>query len=97
MICERQDIKAEVWYLRFNFLTDTQSLLNINSVYKQILDIELKSFFDEVEHYVLLELIYKKIKCKHMLKLLRQFFRACTSIDGRCYKNAQKESVKRKT
>ena len=64
----------------------TQSLLNINSGYKHIVDIDLKSFFDEVEHYVLLELIYKKIKCKHTLKLLRQFLRAPISIDGRLQK-----------
>ena len=37
-----------------------QSLFNINKGYQDIVDIDLKSFFDEVEHYVLLELIYKK-------------------------------------
>ena len=46
----------------------------------------MKAFFDEVEHYILLELIYKKIKCKHTLKLLRQFLRAPISIDGRLEK-----------
>lgn len=64
----------------------TQSLLNINSGYKHIVDIDLKSFFDEVEHYILLELIYKKIKCEHTLKLLRQFLRAPISINGRLQK-----------
>src|SRR5690554_7522442 len=33
-----------------------QSLENINSGYQNIVDIDLKSFFDEVEHYILLEL-----------------------------------------
>ncbi len=54
----------------------TQSLTNINSGYQYIVDIDLKSFFDEVEHYVLLELIYKKVKCKATMKLLRSFLQA---------------------
>jgi RNA-directed DNA polymerase len=53
-----------------------QSLDNINSGYQDIVDIDLKSFFDEVQHYVLLELIYKKVKCEKTLKLLRAFLRA---------------------
>ena len=35
----------------------TQSLKNINSGYQYIVDIDLKSFFDEVEQYVLLPLL----------------------------------------
>ncbi|RLB58734.1 MAG: group II intron reverse transcriptase/maturase, partial [Deltaproteobacteria bacterium] len=54
----------------------TQSLKNINSGYQHIVDIDLKSFFDKVEHYVLLELIYKKVKCDKTMKLLRSFLRA---------------------
>jgi retron-type reverse transcriptase len=43
----------------------------------------LKSFFDEVEHYVLLELIYRKVTCKQTLKLLRLFLRAPILIKGK--------------
>lgn len=50
------------------------------------MDIDLKSFFDEVEHYVLLELIYKKVKCKPTMKLLRSFLRAPILIDGKLHK-----------
>lgn len=64
----------------------TQSLGNINAGYQDIVDIDLKSFFDEVEHYVLLELIYKKVKCKATLKLLRSFLRAPISIKGELQK-----------
>ncbi|WP_245949343.1 reverse transcriptase domain-containing protein [Lutibacter citreus] len=64
----------------------TQSLENINSGYQDIVDIDLKSFFDEVEHYVLLELIYKKVKCKATLKLLRCFLRAPILIGGKLQK-----------
>jgi RNA-directed DNA polymerase len=63
-----------------------QSLDNINSGYQDIVDIDLKSFFDEVQHYVLLELIYKKVKCEKTLKLLRAFLRAPILINGKLQK-----------
>jgi group II intron reverse transcriptase/maturase len=64
----------------------TQSLENINSGYQDIVDIDLKSFFDEVEHYILLELLYKKVKCKATMKLLRSFLRAPIQIKGKLQK-----------
>jgi len=64
----------------------TQSLKNINSGYQHIVDIDLKSFFDKVEHYVLLELIYKKVKCDKTMKLLRSFLRAPIQINGKLHK-----------
>lgn len=64
----------------------TQSLSNINDGYQDIIDIDLKSFFDEVEHYILLELIYKKVKCKATMKLLRSFLRAPIEIEGKLHK-----------
>lgn len=63
-----------------------QSLRYINSAYRHIVDIDLKSFFDEVEHYVLLELIYRKVKCKQTLKLLRSFLRVPILINGKLQK-----------
>jgi group II intron reverse transcriptase/maturase len=68
-----------------------QSLKNINSEYQCIVDIDLKSFFDEVEHYVLLELIYKKVKCRPTMKLLRSFLRAPILINGKL--NKRKKGV----
>lgn len=63
-----------------------RSLENINAGYQNIVDIDLKSFFDEVEHYILLELIYKKVKCKPTMKLLRSFLRAPIRIGGKLQK-----------
>lgn len=63
-----------------------QSLHNINEGYQDIVDIDLKSFFDKVEHYILLELIYKRIKCQTTLKLIRHFLRAPIQVDGRLVK-----------
>lgn len=63
-----------------------RSLTNINSGYQHIVDIDLKSFFDEVEHFVLLDLIYEKVKCKATLKLLRRFLRVPIQINGKLHK-----------
>lgn len=63
-----------------------QSQLNINEGYTYIVDIDLASFFDEVEHYILLGLIYKKVKCRKVLKLLRSFLRAPLQHEGKLYK-----------
>jgi group II intron reverse transcriptase/maturase len=63
-----------------------QSLTNINLGYQHIVDIDLKSFFDEVGHYVLLDLIYEKVKCKSTLKLLRRFLRVPIQINGKLHK-----------
>lgn len=67
----------------------TQSLDNINSRHQYIVDIDLKSFFDEVEHYVLLELIYKKVKCEKVMKLLRSFLRVPIQINGKLQKRTK--------
>lgn len=66
-----------------------KSLENINLGHQHIVDIDLKSFFDEVEHYILLELIYKKVKCKATLKLLRSFLRAPILINGKLHKRTK--------
>ena len=66
-----------------------QSLLNINAGYQDIVDIDLKSFFDEVEHYILLELIYKKVKCSATMRLLRSFLRAPIEINGKLEKRTK--------
>ena len=44
------------------------------------------SSFDEVEHYSLLELIYKKVESKATMKLLRLFLRAPIQINGKLQK-----------
>jgi RNA-directed DNA polymerase len=66
-----------------------QSLKLINSAYRHIVDIDMKSFFDEVEHHVLLELIYRKVKCKQTLKLLRSFLRVPILINGKSQKRTK--------
>lgn len=64
----------------------TQSLENINSGYQFIVDIDLKNFFDEVSHSMILELIHQKVKCRYTMKLLRSFLRAPIQINGKLQK-----------
>lgn len=58
----------------------------INEGYQNIVDIDLKTFFDEVAHYQLLQLIYNKVKCQTTLKLIRKWLRAPIAIKGRLHK-----------
>ena len=63
-----------------------QSLKFINDGYQDIVDIDLKGFFDEVQHYKLLQLIYQKVKCLTTLWLIRKWLRAPILIKGRLRK-----------
>ncbi len=63
-----------------------QSLKYINDGYQDIVDIDLQSFFDEVQHYKLLQLIYNRVKCPTTLWLIRKWLRAPIQIDGKLHK-----------
>lgn len=58
----------------------------INDGFQDIVDIDLSKFFDEVEHYKLLQLIYNKVKCPITLRLIRKWLRAPIMIDGKLHK-----------
>jgi group II intron reverse transcriptase/maturase len=64
----------------------TQALKNINDGYQDIVDIDLKGFFDEVDHSVLLQLIYQRVKCQTTLRLIRKWLRAPIQINGMLHK-----------
>lgn len=63
-----------------------QSRNYINSGYQYIVDIDLKNFFDEVEHYIILQLIYRKVRCATTLRLIRLWLRAPMQIEGKLIK-----------
>lgn len=63
-----------------------QSQRYINDGFNHIVDIDLKSFFDEVDHSILLQLLYRKVKCKATLKLIRSWLRAPIKIEGKLMK-----------
>jgi len=58
----------------------------INEGFQHIVDIDLKNFFDEVDHSYLLQLVYRKIKCKATMRLIRKWLRAPIYIDGKLVK-----------
>jgi len=58
----------------------------INSGYRHIVDIDLKNFFDEVDHCTLLQLLYRKVKCPLTLRLIRKWLRAPIMINGKLVK-----------
>lgn len=59
---------------------------NIHDGFQYIVDVDLKNFFDEVDHCLLLNLIYQKVKCKNTLALIRRWLRAPIKIKGKLYK-----------
>ena len=63
-----------------------QSQRYINEGYRYVVNIDLKNFFDEVNHVLLLELIYKRVKCRSTMRLLRKFLRAPIQINGKLHK-----------
>ena len=58
----------------------------INAGYNHIVDIDLKTFFDEVDHCILLQLLYRKVKCPTTLRLIRKWLRAPILINGKLTK-----------
>jgi RNA-directed DNA polymerase len=63
-----------------------KALEYINSGYQDIVDIDLKSFFDEVDHCILLQLLYRRVKCPFTLRLIRKWLRAPIVIKGKLVK-----------
>jgi RNA-directed DNA polymerase len=63
-----------------------QAQKNIHEGYDRIVDIDLKNFFDEVDHAVLLQLVYRKVKCPLTLRLIRKWLRAPIEINGQLIK-----------
>jgi RNA-directed DNA polymerase len=51
-----------------------------------IVDIDLKNFFDEVDHCLVLNLLFQKVKCKTTMQLIRKWLRAPIKINGKLHK-----------
>ncbi len=63
-----------------------KSLEYINSGHQHIVDIDLKGFFDEVDHCLLMELLYQKVKCPVTLQLIRRWLRSPIWVEGKLTK-----------
>ena len=73
-----------------------QSQQYINDGHKHIVDIDLKSFFDEVDHRLLLQLLYNKVKCHITLRLNPQMV-TCADTHKRQAYQAQKRCTARQS
>jgi RNA-directed DNA polymerase len=63
-----------------------QSRDYIHQGLNHIVDIDLKNFFDEVDHCLLLNLVFKKVRCKTTMRLIRKWLRAPIQINGKLQK-----------
>jgi group II intron reverse transcriptase/maturase len=63
-----------------------RALEYINSGHTCIVDIDLKTFFDEVDHCLLLQILYRKVKCRQSLRLIRKWLRAPIRLNGKLVK-----------
>lgn len=63
-----------------------QAHKNIHDGCNYIVDIDLKSFFDEVDHEILLRLLFVKVECPITLHLIRQWLRVPILIKGKLVK-----------
>ncbi len=59
---------------------------HINAGFQDIVDIDLQGFFDEVQHYKLLQLIYHRVPCRTTVRLIRKWLQAPMEINGRLVK-----------
>ena len=50
------------------------------------MEIDLKGFFDEVDHCLLMNLLYQRVKCPTTLQLIRRWLRAPIWINGQLVK-----------
>lgn len=63
-----------------------QSREYIHQGLNHIVDIDLKNFFDEVDHCLLLNLVYRKVKCPTTMHLIRKWLRVPILINGKLQK-----------
>jgi len=63
-----------------------QSLAYINDGYQDIVDIDLKGFFDEVVHHKILQFIYDEVKCQDTLRLIGKWLLAPILVGGKLKK-----------
>ena len=60
----------------------SKSLSYINSGYSDIIDLDLKSFFDVVNHDLLMSILYRKIKDERLLRLIRKYLKSGMMLGG---------------
>jgi len=59
-----------------------QSKRYMNEGYRDVVDLDLKSYFDTVNHDILIGLVYKEIKDKRVISLIRKYLQAGVMENG---------------
>ena len=59
-----------------------QGLAYINEGYQEVIDLDLKSFFDRVNHDKLMALIRRKVQDKFLLRLIRRYLQSGLMLGG---------------
>lgn len=59
-----------------------QSKRYMNEGYRDVVDLDLKSYFDTVNHDILMGLVYKEIKDKRVISLIRKYLQAGVMENG---------------
>ncbi len=60
----------------------SRALNYINSGCQDIIDLDLKSFFDVVNHDLLMSILYRKIKDERLLRLIRKYLKTGIMLGG---------------
>ena len=68
-----------------------QALDYINSGFQDIIDLDLKNFFDVVNHDYLMSILYRRIKDERLLRLIRKYLKSGIMLDG--LEQARKEGT----
>lgn len=66
-----------------------QAQTYINEEYKQVVDMDLEKFFDNVNHDILMNLVSRKIEDKRVLKLIRKYLNSGIMLNGVVVKSEQ--------
>lgn len=66
-----------------------QAQTYINEGYKQVVDMDLEKFFDNVNHDILMNLVSRKIEDKRVLKLIRKYLNSGIMLNGVVVKSEQ--------
>jgi group II intron reverse transcriptase/maturase len=91
VLCNHYEMEFEDYSYGFRPNRNAQqavlrSLSYINEGKNWIVDMDLQNFFDEVDHSLLLEILYRKVKCRQTLRLIRKCLRAPMCINGKLVK-----------
>ncbi len=60
----------------------SRALRYVNAGYQDIIDLDLKSFFDVVNHDLLMSILYRKVKDERLLRLIRKYLKAGMMVGG---------------